>query len=151
MMIGIVLQIVNTTKMTKTHALTNGTIRSRFHLSRVRDAINFSMQCAILYIGLCAAMLVVLLAFVLSSKMSITTLTTHLFVFGLVTVPFGLWAKGAEGRVKNLEVRAEDPEIELKFNDYVMQWGQPRLKLQDEDGGSFGSAPAPSGQERKQA
>jgi hypothetical protein len=151
MLIGLAMQMVNMSKMNKAHAFMNGTIRSWFHLSRVRDAINFSMRLAIIYVVLCVVMFVALLACVFSSGMSITTLATHLFLFGLFTVPIGLWARGAERRIKNLAVRAEDPEIERKFNDYVMQWGQPRLKLRDEDGGCFGSGEPSSNQERKRA
>jgi hypothetical protein len=151
MLIGVAMQLANTNKMAKTHALMNGTIRSWFHLRRVRDAINLSMRLAIIYIGLFAGMFVVLLTFVLFSGMSITTLATHMFLFGIFTLPVGLWAKGIEGRVKNLAVQAEDPEIERRFNDYVKQWGEPRLKLQEDDGDWPEVGQESSSQERKQA
>jgi hypothetical protein len=151
MLIGLTMQMVNMTKMNKTHALLNGTIQSWSHLSRVRDAINLSMKFAIIYLVLFAAMFVVLLTFVLFLGMFITTLATHLFLFGVVTLPVGLWAKRAEGRVKTLAVRAEDPEIERRFNDYVLQWGQARLKLQEDDGNWPGSEQASPSRERKRA
>jgi hypothetical protein len=151
MLIGIGMQVANATKMSKTHELMNGTIRSWFHLDRVRDAINLSMRLAIIYIALSVTMVGALLVCAFFAGMSITTVTTHLFFFGLATLPVGLWGKSAENRVKSLSVQAEDPEIERKFNDYVVQWGQARLQLQDADGGGVASGTSPSNQQRKRA
>jgi hypothetical protein len=151
MLIGGLMQFTNARKMSKTHALTQGVIRSWFHLNRVRDAINLSMRLAIIYLGLSGAMLAVLLGCVFFAGMSIATMTTHLFLFGVITLPVGLWGKTAENRIKGLQVQASDPEIARRFNDYVVQWGQARLQLQGEVEVNAGTREAESDQQRKHA
>jgi hypothetical protein len=54
-----------------------------------------------------------------------------LFIFGIVTLPVGLIGKKYEKRIKTMQVQADDPEIAVKFQQYLKQWNEARFQLPD--------------------
>lgn len=116
-----IMHAANTSRMNKTYAAIKGTIRTRMDLNLVRDAINLSMKLAVMYIAL--------FGFVFLLRISIFTGAAHLFVFGIVTLPLGLWSRMAERTIKTLQVESDDPEIEKKYREFLVKWEQPRIKL----------------------
>lgn len=116
-----IMHAANTSRMNKTYAAIKGTIRTRMDLNLVRDAINLSMKLAVMYIAL--------FGFVFLLRISIFTGAAHLFVFGIVTLPLGLWSRMAERTIKTLQVESDNPEIEKKYREFLVKWEQPRIKL----------------------
>ncbi|TES90492.1 MAG: hypothetical protein E3J87_09905 [Candidatus Cloacimonadota bacterium] len=130
--IAVIMHISNMNRMKSTYReLNGGVIRTRENLKLVRDAINLSMMLAIIYISMFVILFLTIAFFVFSRKILILTGGGHLFVFGIVTLPLGLWGRTAERLIKTLKVESEDPVIEKKYKQFLMQWEQPRLKLPD--------------------
>ncbi|MBA7600013.1 MAG: hypothetical protein E3J41_00595 [Candidatus Cloacimonadota bacterium] len=124
-----IMHAANTSRMNKTYAAIKGTIRTRMDLNLVRDAINLSMKLAVMYIALFVILILALFGFVFLLRISIFTGAAHLFVFGIVTLPLGLWSRMAERTIKTLQVESDNPEIEKKYREFLVKWEQPRIKL----------------------
>jgi len=129
--ISIILSLINMSKMSKTSTSLKGTIRYKQDLALVREAINVSMILAIVYLAVFGIMIVMLAYFVVARGMFIITATTHLFIFGIVTLPVALIGKSFEKKIKSLPVETDDPEIADKYQKFLVQWNEPRLKLPD--------------------
>ena len=97
----------------------------------MRGAINLGMILAVLYIAMYVVMILMLICFVAARRMSLTTACAHFFVFGVGTIPFGLITKSFEKPIKRLHVEADNSRIAEKYEEFLVQWQEPRLKLPD--------------------
>lgn len=105
-----------------------GIIRSRWDLLAVRDLINLSMQLAVFYMALYVIYILVLVALV-AGGLPFFQAVAALFLFGVITLPLGLWSKHDENMIKNLTTDPIDPELEAKFHRWLEEWRQPKFKL----------------------
>lgn len=129
--LGVVMNVWDMIRMQRTSTALQGIIRNRQDLQSVRVAINLSMTLAVVDIVIYAAMIATVVCFVVAGWIELLTAAAHLMVVGVATLPVGLYGKHFEKRIKDLRVVAEDPQIAEKYRDFLVQWGQPRLKLPD--------------------
>lgn len=128
--IAVGMQIISIRKIEEVYKKTKGVIRTRQDLLTVKEPINLSMKLAIFYIGLFILFIIILaVSFIQGTPLSHVVLS--LFVFGIITLPFGLIGKQYEKKVKSMQVQSDDPEIEKKFEQYLVQWNEPRFSLPD--------------------
>lgn len=127
--IAIMMFAFNSSKMAGAYNAVKGVIRTRQDLDIVRDAINVSMILAIIYMAMFAILIIIGLIMIIGKNIHPLVFFAHLFFFGLVALPMGLIGKTFENRIKNLKVESTDPYLKEKFQDYLVQWNQPRLKL----------------------
>ena len=89
------------------------------------------MRLAIFYIIIFVLFILVNAILMASKQIKFTAFLLHLFVFGIVSFPLGLYGKKYENQIKHLEIKTDDQMIEQKYRDYLEQWTQPRMKLSD--------------------
>ena len=106
---------------------TGGMIMSINDLEIVKDVINLNMKLAVYYIVFFVLLIVVLGVLALNKLFKEAVLI--LFLFGVITLIVGLWGKTYENKVRNMEVKTDDPEIKSTFERYLKEWGEPRLQL----------------------
>ena len=126
-----VLLAVNIVKMNNVSNLLQGELTSHEDLFLLRGAINQSMQLAIVYLGMFVLFVLCLLVLVFVLGMDFFQGSMCLFVFGVTTLPVGLYGKHVEKRLKTLYVSSDDPEIQETYQRWLQQWGEPRFKLPD--------------------
>ena len=125
------MHICNMKMMNKADAALNGVIRSRQDLELVRDAINVSMILAMMFIAMFVILLLAGACLIFFKQMHFLVFAAHIFIFGVVTLPMGLFGMTREKAIKNLCVESTDPEIAEKYARYLKQWKEPRLTLAD--------------------
>jgi glucan phosphoethanolaminetransferase (alkaline phosphatase superfamily) len=108
---------------------TGGTIMSMNDLELVKEVINLNMKLAIYYIVF-YVMLIIVLGILVLNKLIIEA-SIILFLFGVITLFIGLWGKTYENKIKNMEVKAGDPEIKKTFERYLKEWKEPRIQLSE--------------------
>ncbi|MBN1694864.1 hypothetical protein JW879_05645 [candidate division WOR-3 bacterium] len=106
---------------------TGGMIMSMNDLEIVKEVINLNMKLAVYYIVFYVLLMVVLGVLVLNKLFGEAALI--LFLFGVITLFVGLWGKTYENKIRNMEVKTDDPEIKNTFERYLKEWGEPRLQL----------------------
>jgi hypothetical protein len=128
--IAIGMQVFSIRKNEDAYKRTNGIIRTRQDLLAVKEAINLSMRLAVIYIALFILFIVILVVFVINGA-PIGNAILSLFIFGVVTLPVGLIGKQYEKKIKSMQVQSDDPELAKKFQEYLVQWNEPRFQLPD--------------------
>jgi hypothetical protein len=131
-LIAAVMQWISVSKQKQIMAELGGRITSSRDLRPVREAINLSMILAVVYMVLYGGLGLVLVLLMLSGFFSPLVMGAHLLVFGVITLPIGLWAKTVENRFKAMEVSPDEPDLLETFQRYLKQWNEPRLRLPNE-------------------
>lgn len=108
---------------------TGGTIMSMSDLEIVKEVINLNMKLAIYYIVFYVMVIIVLGIMVLNKLLAQAILI--LFPFGVITLIIGLWGKRYENKIRNMEVKAGDPEIKETFERYLKEWKEPKIQLSE--------------------
>jgi small-conductance mechanosensitive channel len=106
---------------------TNGVIMSMNDLEIVKDVINLNMKLAVYYIIFFVMLIVILGVLVLNQLFKEAAII--LFVFGVITLIIGLWGKTYENKIRNMEIRTDDPKVKETFERYIREWAEPRLQL----------------------
>jgi small-conductance mechanosensitive channel len=106
---------------------TNGVIISMNDLEVVKEVINLNMKLAVYYIVFFVVFLIVLGVLALNKLFGEAAFV--LFFFGVITLIVGLWGKTFENKIRNMEVKTDNPEIKETFERYLKEWGEPRLQL----------------------
>lgn len=106
---------------------TGGMIMSINDLEIVKDVINLNMKLAVYYIVFFILLVIILGVLALNKLLKEAALI--LFLFGVITLIVGLWGKTYENKIRNMEVKTDDPEIKSTFERYLKEWGEPRLQL----------------------
>jgi small-conductance mechanosensitive channel len=106
---------------------TGGMIMSINDLEIIKDVINLNMKLAVYYIVFFVLLIAVLGVLALNKLFKEATLI--LFLFGVTTLIIGLWGKTYENKIRNMEVKTDDPEVKKTFERYLKEWGEPRLQL----------------------
>ena len=96
-------------------------------LEKVRDVININMKLAVYYIVF-VIILFIILAFLAFNRF-FREVILILFFFGVITLIVGLWGKTYENKIRNMEVKMDNPEIKETFERYLKEWNEPRLQL----------------------
>jgi len=55
----------------------------------------------------------------------------HFLIFGVATLPFGIWSKKVEDRFRAMKVECTDPSVETTFARWLVEWKQPRLRVSE--------------------
>ena len=116
------LSFVGNMKLNATREALGGAIRSHHDLEQVRGAINHNKACSWLYLVLWAAFLVCLLVCVQFTELTFRGAVGHIFAFGVLTLPGGLWSKSVENKFKAMTVDASDPSLREKLERYFIAW-----------------------------
>ena len=73
-----------------------------------------------------------LVAPLFAALLSIPTGFHHqLFIFGVTTLPIGLYGKKVEKTIRTLNVDADDPDIQETYERWLKLWNKPGFKLPD--------------------
>ncbi|MCK4526790.1 hypothetical protein KAW18_05415 [candidate division WOR-3 bacterium] len=129
-LIAVGMQALSISKIQEVCRKTNGVLRSRQDLLLVKNLINLSMRLAILYIVFFVLFIIMLVIFVKNGT-PFGQAMLNLFIFGVITLPVGLFGKKYENKIKTMEVQSVDLEIGRKFRQYLTQWDEPRFQLSD--------------------
>ena len=108
---------------------TGGMIMSMNDLEIVKEVINLNMKLAVYYIVFFIVLIVILGVLALNKLFKEATLI--LFVFGVITLVIGLWGKTYESKIRNMEIKTDDPEVKETFDRYIKEWAEPRLGLSE--------------------
>ncbi len=106
---------------------TNGIIMSMNDLETIKEVINLNMKLAVYYIVFFILLIIILGVLALNQLFKEAALI--LFLFGVITLIIGLWGKTYENKIRNMEVKTDDPEIKETFDRYLKEWAEPRLQL----------------------
>jgi small-conductance mechanosensitive channel len=106
---------------------TNGVIMSMNDLEIIKEVINLNMKLAVYYIVFFVLFIIILGVLALNKLFAQATFI--LFFFGVITLFIGLWGKTYENKIRNMEVKTDNPEIKETFEKYLKEWGEPRLQL----------------------
>ncbi len=106
---------------------TNGIIMSMNDLETIKKVINLNMKLAVYYIVFFILLIIILGVLALNQLFKEAALI--LFLFGVITLVVGLWGKIYENKIRNMEVKTDNPEIKETFERYLKEWGEPRLQL----------------------
>ena len=130
--IAAVMQWISVSKQKQVMADLGGRITAVRDLKPVREAINLSMILAVVYMALFAGLAGLLVILMVTGFFSLLVMGAHLMVFGVLTLPIGLWAKMVENRFKAMEVAEDEQDLGETFKRYLKQWNEPRLRLPEE-------------------
>lgn len=108
---------------------TNGMIMSMNDLEIVKEVINLNMKLAVYYIVFFILLIAILGVLVLNQLFKEAALI--LFLFGVITLIIGLWGKTYENKIRNMEIKTDDPEVKKTFERYLAEWAEPRLGLSE--------------------
>lgn len=106
-----------------------GRIQTHQDLAAARLAINANKRLAWAYLALWLGQMI---AVAFAVKAGLTTFlgaVGHLFAFGVLTLPAGLWAKSVENTFKAMAVDRSDPALAQTFQRYLADWKKPSLTI----------------------
>ena len=106
---------------------TKGVIRYRPDLMNVKKIINLNMMMAVAYIALYVIFFIIVAVMFAGGKW--VQAVTIMFIFGIVTLPFGLIGKNFEKKIKNLKIETTEPDIAETYQRWLVQWREARFKL----------------------
>lgn len=128
--IAVGMQVVSIRKSDGAYKKTSGVIKTSQDLLSVKEAINLNMKLAIFYI-LMFVLFIIILIIAYFSGTQLGQIIFSLFTFGVITLAVGLIGKTYEKKIKTMEVQTDDPEITRKYEQYLVQWREPRFQLSD--------------------
>ncbi len=106
-----------------------GRVQTHHDLAEVRRAINGNKRLAWAYMALWLGQVLALVLAVLGGLTPFTGAVGHVFAFGVLTLPAGLWAKAVEGRFKAMAVDPSDASLAQTFQRYLVDWKKPSLSI----------------------
>jgi glucan phosphoethanolaminetransferase (alkaline phosphatase superfamily) len=127
--IALIFHLYSVSKIKFVLKETGGVIMSMNDLEMVKEVINLNMKLAIYYIIFYVILIIVLSIMVLNRLLAQAIFI--LFLFGVITLIIGLSGKTYENKIKNMEVKAGDPEIKKTFERYLKEWKEPRIQLSE--------------------
>jgi glucan phosphoethanolaminetransferase (alkaline phosphatase superfamily) len=126
---AISMQVYSILKIQEVYRKTKGLIQHHHDLLEIKEVINLDMQLAVLYLVL-FGLLIVAVVLHFMQGMAVQGIAI-LFIFGIITLPVGLFGKHFENKIKSMEVKSDDPKITETFQRYLVQWKQARFTLSD--------------------
>lgn len=123
------LSVAANTKLEAVRKELGSAVRTRRDLGAVREAINFNKLLAWTYLALWAGQIVALVLAVKGGLTPFGGAVGHVFVFGVGTLPGGLWSKAVENRFEAMAVEGSDPDLPALFQRYLSDWKRPSLSV----------------------
>ncbi len=137
---AIFISLAGNRKLNDTYRSLGGVVRTKGQLVVVRRSINRNKALAFVYLGLWVLFTAVLAIAVATGLTVFKGAAGHFLVFGLATLPFGLWSKKVEDRFRAMRVESDDPSVESTFARWLVEWKQPRLRVSEQQRDTRGSA-----------
>ncbi len=106
-----------------------GAIRSHGDLVPVRQASNYNKRLAWAYIALWLGQLAAVAAAAVTGLTTFPGAVGHVFAFGVLTLPAGLWTKRVEGKFRALAVEGGDPALARTYQRYLADWKKPSFSI----------------------
>lgn len=106
---------------------TGGVISSMNDLEIIKQVINLNMKLAVYYMVFFILIIVLLAVMVLNGLFKEAMLI--LFILGVSTLIIGLLGRTYENKIRNMEVKTDNPEVKKTFERYLKEWREPRLQL----------------------
>jgi hypothetical protein len=97
-------------------------ISSEQDMQEAKRSITLNMQVSFLMLAITFSFLGALL---------LTGNGMYSFLLLIVTVPFGMYSTRADARFRAMEIVPENPDLTSRFQDYLRQWKECRIKLED--------------------
>jgi glucan phosphoethanolaminetransferase (alkaline phosphatase superfamily) len=123
------MQVYSILKIQEVCRKTKGLIQRQHDLLEVKQVINLNMKLAVLYLVLFGLLIIAVVLHFLQG-MAVQGITI-LFIFGVITLPVGLFGKHFENKIRSMKVTSDDPKITETFQRYLVQWKQARFTLSD--------------------
>jgi hypothetical protein len=117
-----VLSALANARLNSVRQALGGAIRTRGDLGEIRRAINHNKACAWLYLAVWGAQILALVGAGLAGLTTFSGAAGHLFAFGVLTLPGGLWSKSVETKFKAMSVDGPDPSLGETFRRYLTDW-----------------------------
>jgi hypothetical protein len=131
-LVAVILSLAGNKRLNDTYRRLGGVVRTRSQLVVVRGSINQNKALAFAYLGLWILFTAVLAIAVVAGLTVFKGAVGHFLVFGLATLPFGLWSKKVEDRFRAMRVDSDDPSVEGTFARWLVEWKQPRLRVSEQ-------------------
>jgi hypothetical protein len=128
--VAVGMQVSSIRKSEHIHKKTSGIIRTGQDLLSVKEVINLNMKLAISYIAMFVLFIIILIIAYFSGT-RLGHIILSLFLFGVITLVVGLLGKTYEKKIKSMEVKSDDPEILRIYEQYLVQWKEPRFQLRE--------------------
>jgi glucan phosphoethanolaminetransferase (alkaline phosphatase superfamily) len=125
--IALIFHFYSVSKIKTALRETNGVIMSMSDLEIIKEVINLNMKLAVYYIVF-FVLLIIFLGILFLNKF-FKEAVVILFLFGVITLIIGLWGKIYENKIRNMEVKTDNPEIREAFQRYLKEWAEPRWQL----------------------
>jgi hypothetical protein len=97
-------------------------VRNEQDLQAAKQVIALNMQVSFLMIAITISFLAALV---------LTNNGLFSFLLLTVTVPVGMYSTREEARFRAMVIEPENPELTRRFQDYLRQWKECRIKLED--------------------
>jgi hypothetical protein len=130
-LIAVAISLTGNARLNDTYSRLGGVIRTRSQLVVVRGSINQNKALAFAYLGLWVLFTAALVLAVLSGLTVFKGAVGHFLIFGVATLPFGIWSKKVEDRFRAMKVECTDPSVETTFARWLVEWKQPRLRVSE--------------------
>jgi hypothetical protein len=128
---AVLMGLAGTFPLKRVRAELGGVIGSRHDLEKVREAISLNMKLALVYLALWVGFLAFLGAGVFLDWWGFGDAVTKVFVFGVVTLPPGLWSRSEEKRFRAMRVECGDPSVAETFARWLSDWGKAGVSLKE--------------------
>jgi hypothetical protein len=129
--LAILISFVANTKLSSTVKALGGKVRTRLDLQPIKEAINLNKLLAWIYIAVWLGQILLVILFAFNGQTTFKGAIGHVFVFGVVTLPFGLWSKSVEKRFKGMVIESNDPLVGQTWQRWLVEWRQASLAVKD--------------------
>lgn len=130
-LVAVIISLTGNKRLNETYRRLGGVIRTRSQLVVVRGCINQNKALAFTYLGLWVLFTAALVLAVVSGLAVFKGAVGHFLIFGVATLPLGLWSKKVEERFRAMKVESTDPSVETTFARWLVEWKQPRLRVSE--------------------
>lgn len=129
--LAVVISAMANLRMGATHKELGGRVRSRQDLQPVREAINLNKRLAWVFLAVWFGQIGVLAVMVFSGRTTFSGALGHVFVFGVATLPFGLWSNVVEKKFRGMAVESEDPSVGQTWQRWLVEWKQASFSVKE--------------------
>lgn len=129
--VAVLLSFIANNKLSQTVRDLGGHVRTRADLPAVKAAINLNKSLAMVYILVWLGQIAACVLAATKGLVTIRGAIGHVFVFGILTLPFGLWSKSVEARFKNMKVDPADPYVGHTWQRWLVDWKKAGFSIKD--------------------
>ena len=129
--LAVLLSVIANNKLGQTVRDLGGRIRTRADLPAVKAAINLNKSLAMVYILVWLGQIAACALAAMKGFTTVRGAIGHVFVFGVATLPFGLWSKSVESRFKSMHIDPSDPYVGQTWQRWLVDWKKPGFTIKD--------------------